>query len=850
MSKRALIIGSQTSGLSGVNNDVKAIDELISALGFETNVCVEEKAKRQEILDGYEQLIADSQTGDAAFIFYSGHGGLAANPDYQALTEAGQLAPRYYQFIVPFDIDESTENDFRGITSLELSLLMARLTEKTKNVTLMLDCCHAARMSRGRDLMPKALPKPWFIGVKAHLKKLSDQGISVDDLDIESNPDAVRLVAVGVNDSAYEYTNAAGKRTGLLTESFLLAMEEAQGLQVSWHNLGTRVRERVLMMVPFQRPEIEGPTDRILFQTETVDRTGVLQVIYHADEPILQGGRLMGINVGDQYTILPMGEEKATVENTIADATVAEVSGAVSLLDVKYSPGHTAIPAGANAFPASTVLPKLAVSVSAPDVEDQQLRTAIEASERLRVAAAEEQDSLLAQVVVTDGEIDLRDRSGRFALIEPKPFNEDSVQATVENLNQYARAQVLLNLDSGEGANALQTPYELEFGRVVDGKTQAIDETDNVISVGDRVYLKITNTGTSKIYFSVFDVGLSAKISLLTRAEPSGVELLPNHDYVLGYREGSGLKGLKMGWAASVPDDGPRQESFVAIVSDVPQDLRPLEGRGMRAFGEQLSPLQQMVDQIGLGGTRDVMEDEETPDVRYAVERIDFLLSPTPAPARDLDTFLIDERPQQSLIYLAPRGLEEPPSQVAIRLKELIVHSNRALFSTEIRVDNMIVTGPTNSEEVDSLYKVETARFPKISDGDRVPLDNLLVYHGPVSHFIDMAVWVSRDQKDSLTLAEMIKAEMNSTDFKVAAAAILALSVAAPQAALVVGAVGGAATLIQIGTRLLLQAAGKSIGLYRTSHLAFEQFGVGRHPVQGVMRAQDYSFSYEILPLD
>ena len=91
---------------------------------------------------------------------------------------------------------------------------------------------------------------------------------------------------------------------------------------------------------------------------------------------------------------------------------------------------------------------------------------------------------------------------------------------------------------------------------------------------------------------------------------------------------------------------------------------------------------------------------------------------------------------------------------------------------------------------------------------------------------------------------------MNSTDFKVAAAAILALSVAAPQAALVVGAVGGAATLIQIGTRLLLQAAGKSIGLYRTSHLAFEQFGVGRHPVQGVMRAQDYSFSYEILPLD
>ena len=70
MSKRALIIGSQTSGLSGVNNDVKAVDELISSLGFETTLCVEQKAKRKEILDGYEKLITDSQAGDAAYQRY------------------------------------------------------------------------------------------------------------------------------------------------------------------------------------------------------------------------------------------------------------------------------------------------------------------------------------------------------------------------------------------------------------------------------------------------------------------------------------------------------------------------------------------------------------------------------------------------------------------------------------------------------------------------------------------------------------------------------------------------------------------------------------------------------------
>ena len=65
-----------------------------------------------------------------------------------------------------------------------------------------------------------------------------------------------------------------------------------------------------------------------------------------------------------------------------------------------------------------------------------------------------------------------------------------------------------------------------------------------------------------------------------------------------------------------------------------------------------------------------------------------------------------------------------------------------------------------------------------------------------------------------------------------------------------VGALGASATLVNIGTKLLLQAVGKSIGLYRTSHLAFERFGEGRHPANGLMAAQDFSFGYEIVAID
>jgi hypothetical protein len=66
----------------------------------------------------------------------------------------------------------------------------------------------------------------------------------------------------------------------------------------------------------------------------------------------------------------------------------------------------------------------------------------------------------------------------------------------------------------------------------------------------------------------------------------------------------------------------------------------------------------------------------------------------------------------------------------------------------------------------------------------------------------------------------------------------------------IAGAVAGGATIVNIGTKLLLKAAGTSIGLYRTSFLKQEQYGVGRHPPSGVMPAQDFSFSYEVIAVD
>jgi hypothetical protein len=275
-------------------------------------------------------------------------------------------------------------------------------------------------MSRDLDLLPKALPKVWFVGIESHLQHLSAQGSAVDQLDIESNPHAVRLVAAGINESAYEYTNQAGGRNGVLTESFMLAMKEARGLEVSWLDLGTRIRERVLSLFPLQHPEIEGPANRLLFELHTVLRTGVLPVVRREDRFVLPGGRLMGVNPGDRYTILPMGSEKPGEADQIAVAKVSSSSGSFADLDIQYEPGRHTIPEGAKAFPLSTVLPKQAVKVQDTGEKADQVRAAITAAERLRMAGDGETE-VTGPGELAEGKTDLRDRSDTYSLIEPKP---------------------------------------------------------------------------------------------------------------------------------------------------------------------------------------------------------------------------------------------------------------------------------------------------------------------------------------------------------------------------------------------------------------------------------------------
>ena len=852
MTQRALLIGCQTWGLQGVDHDIEQMCGALSAFGFDIRHCVGADASRQGILDSYQRLIADTSAGDAAVVYYSGHGGLAPNPDYAPLDASGVVRPRAYQFIVPVDMDQSSEEDFRGITDLELSALLAALTQKTRNATVILDCCHAARMSRDVEMTPKARPRPWLIGVDVHVERIRRQGLATDQLAPESNRDAVRLVACGPSESAFEYTTATGQRTGVMTESLVMALQESHDLRISWRTLAQRVRSRVVDRVVTQRPDVEGPSDRVLFGTETLDETGILAVDIRGGIPALLGGRLLGVEIGDRYVIVPPGDDHADLGEALADATVIHVDGARAGLEIKYRPGYADLRDGVRAVPLRKALHRYPVRILGAMTARAMLAAEIDKSSHVHAAddAISDSADILAQVEVTDDSIALRDPSGN-PLAYPQQPDAQGLRETIQNLIATARAQLLRELRSGQDGNRLDTPFTVEWGRVQQGRPQPLSKTGELLFPGDAVYIQVANKGREPLYVSIFDIGLSGRIGLITTSEPSGVQLLPGADYVVGAERPSGrLAGLPLSWPASVPEEGQHTETLVAIVSDRPQDLRALEQRGMRSLQAGHSELQRLLDQIGHGGLRDLPSEAtgET-DVRYAVDQITFLVDPSPAPARDVAPFLIDERPDLSLLYQAARSAEPVPAEVAIRLTDLIVHRSRVLFGSEfkgdIRIDTVVVTGPTTDGD-HPLYRMETARFPAIRDGDRLPFDNLLVFLGSVATFLDIAVWVSRDQTGSPSLEDLFQKEFNSTEFEAAALTLAGLAGSAPQAAAVVAALGAGATICNISSTLLSAAPGSGIGLYRTSILAQEGFGVGRHPPSGTMRAQDFSFAFEI----
>src|SRR6266478_2808332 len=266
MRKRALVIGCQTGALRGVHADVELTAGLLGSFGFEATTLVEAQATCDGIRDAYRGLIEDTAAGDAVVVYYSGHGARFRNP--RAAQDPSE--PGWLQYLCPTDIDDAGRGAFRGLLAEELSQLQWALTEKTDNVTTILDCCHSARMSRDPAVLPKARERAGAFGwssVRAAWQTLRMNPMA-GSANVDSNPSAIRVVACAPDESAFELqTPSSGGPHGALTSELARLLRQPGIAALTWHELAGLLRLGVMDLVASQRPEVEGPVDRYLFGT-------------------------------------------------------------------------------------------------------------------------------------------------------------------------------------------------------------------------------------------------------------------------------------------------------------------------------------------------------------------------------------------------------------------------------------------------------------------------------------------------------------------------------------------------------------------------------------------------------
>ena len=615
MTRRALVLGSQIEGLKGVDNDTRRMAAWLAEHDFAVDLRVGADATRAGMLAGYDRLIASSNPGDAAVVYYCGHG------FYESVPHEG----RSWQCIVPTDLRQSTVDDWRGITAWELSIKQTELTNRTPNVTVILDCCHSAQLSRNESVVgaiPRALPHPVTTGFDHHLQALREaHKEKFDAVDPIGNQHAVRLVACGQSETAFECPDGDGEYHGAFTEALIAVLNQAGDAPASWASLIGAVRARVLRQFRRQRPDVEGPSRRRPFTLAEHDDIHAVAVRAIDGRFRLSTGRLTGAAVGDVYGILP--DDAATQDydtDALAQVEITEVHATIS--HARQTTASADIPSDAVAVPIRRRVTRWPVATEGPATPRAMIDAALEASPTLRPARPGEH--AIASVRIERDAVTLEDATGPLGPPLPLEGGLSSVLAQLANLGV---AQGLRELEGEHGVFASE--LSIELGVVHDGQPRRLPHHGGQLQLRDRYYLNVERRGPRTLFAHVLAINARGKITLLTQFSRGGVVLDRDKPSLnLGLRQDGTLGGVGMRWPDGLPvSSGPRLTELVVLATPMTSDLSGLETRDVIVGRNSGTRLQRALAELCDGTRRDACIAPHGPD-GFFVKRLSVSLDP------------------------------------------------------------------------------------------------------------------------------------------------------------------------------------------------------------------------------
>lgn len=569
MPGRALVFGAVVGEIRGVENDVHAMSEFLAQRGFSvTTLDPRTEATHDAILRAYNKLVDDVEEGsdEPVVIYYAGAGGVLVN----CRGNKNTVLPGLDRCIVPVDHAAGSETDFRGITSFELAALQNRLTARTRNVTVILDCGYGPIGRRAAtEPQPRSLSAPMPLAMWLHDELLRSRYPELFARYGTSHPLAVCMMACGGNDTARPIVDAHGEWYGAFTLALLEVLHDFDGVAATWEEVGRAVAGLVQSWYPDQEPQIRGPRHRRIFALDElpaaatwIRRTGTTFS--------LGAGTLGGVVVGDIYAVsrcAAMGRDVARVRVT---AVTPRGVDAVLIAD---SGSADEVRGDAIAFPCEPASPRRAVRIEpASPALAWRIRRALTGTRRLR-PATDVDTSVLARLAMDDDRLRLIDRSG--PLLPPLAFPDQLSQA-LEVADRLAAARDLLDLEGAHGIAAGE--LEISWGLVIDGKASRAFTHGAVLTLDDRIYLRIRNVSARNLFVQLFHIDAQGRISLVSGAAMTGVHLAPQQQIGFGNApDDRRLVGLGLDWPDTLPRSAARLDTLVVIATTRATDLRMLE---------------------------------------------------------------------------------------------------------------------------------------------------------------------------------------------------------------------------------------------------------------------------------
>ena len=645
--------------LQGPENDIRGYKSVLEErFGFSSEhivLLLNEAATRQAILDAIAALTDRVLDDDIVVIAYSGHGSqrpeirLAAAPVLWA-EAVGKEADGLQETLVPYDSGRGTHPS-RDITDSELHALLARLTTRTANVTVILDCCHCAgalrdafgNRVRGLPVDRRPMPSSTDADNSRSAKPPPEPRAAPPPKKLPYT----LLAACRSDEKAYELTIAGGA-TGTTYGAFSYFLQR----ELLRCAAGTAVREilaRASVEVNRQRsqqhPQGEGRLDVEIFGVRELPPPRGVRVQERCGGIVtLAAGHIHGVTAGSRYT-LPAGDAAPT----LLSVTQVDAATSQAMIVAEADPRACAVGAYATAVTHAAGPQRLTAELCAPQGESAaaalraslsripqvalvDATTATESTSAARIYLLPARSLVHAQQpvpqlgalsrptwAVTDGDGEL--------VLPPLPADAaDSTEVLAHNLKKLACLRAVEGCENPDPTSALRDRFEVQLLReTADGGWAPAAE---ILGEGacfeseDRFAIAIKSRSAIPVYLAILDLGVTGRISLIYPYGDSQPECLaPGSSFVLGTQameeqrlflpeEGQWIRRASpVGSAASQEVVG--HTTMLFFFSAMPVDFSSVEQLG---FGRQVRRLAAPLRRLGMALMADSRDFDLEPD--------------------------------------------------------------------------------------------------------------------------------------------------------------------------------------------------------------------------------------------